>query len=143
MDKHGFLFKPGAWLGEGKIAFQGSKDTAQFYTRWTVKKMTADVLVWLQEVELHGLNQTNENLWTITELKQGHFQVTLENELMGIVRGKGVADQKSIAWELRNQPGVEGFEVFDLQENGEYRFHAEYASEQFRTKIDGRIWSKQ
>jgi hypothetical protein len=67
----------------------------------------------------------------------------LENELLGKVKGAGVIDEKTIAWEFHGTGGLEGFEVYELQDNGDYMMHAEYSSpDQFRTIIDGRIWKK-
>jgi hypothetical protein len=54
-----------------------------------------------------------------------------------------VIDAKTIAWEFRNNEEFQGFEVYELQENGDYMLHAEYStSEDFRTIIDGRVWQK-
>ena len=67
----------------------------------------------------------------------------LENELLGTVKGTGVIDENTIAWEFHGTGGLEGFEVYELQDNGDYMMHAEYSSpDQFRTIIDGRIWKK-
>jgi hypothetical protein len=63
--------------------------------------------------------------------------------MLGSVQGKGIIDAKTIAWEFRGHPDFEGFEVYELQENGDFMLHAEYSSlDQIRTIIDGRIWKK-
>jgi len=71
------------------------------------------------------------------------FKIELESEQINKSVGSGLIDEKTIAWEFRSSEGMEGFEVYELQENGDYMFHAEYASlGQFRTIVDGRIWRK-
>lgn len=135
-----FIFSKGVWLGEGVIAFAGSPDTVKFFTRWTIEKEKDGMIACMQEVELHGLEQKSENAIHFTLLKEGDFKISLENELMGKVTGKGIWDKKKMAWELRDQPGMEGYEVYELQENGEYIFHSEFSSPPFRTIIDGRLW---
>ena len=83
------------------------------------------------------------NKLIFSEILPISFQVELVSELLGSIRGKGVVDSKILAWEFRGHPEFEGFEVYELQENGDYSLHAEYTSiDQFRTIIDGRIWKK-
>ena len=140
---HLFLFQPGIWIGEGHIAFPTSESKTRFFTRWSVQEIGEAKIRCQQEVELHGLDQTTKNSLTLESVTDTHFHVTLENEMMGKVTGKGVIDPKTIAWELRDHPGVEGFEVYDLQDNGEYLFRAEYSSgDQYHTLIQGKIWRK-
>lgn len=138
-----FIFSEGVWLGEGVITFAGSPDSVKFFTRWTIEREWEGVIACVQEVELHGLEQNSENAVLISEAKEGEFKISLENELMGKVTGKGVYDKKKVAWELRDQPGMEGYEVYELQENGEYKFHSEFSSPPFRTIIEGRLWKKE
>ena len=45
------------------------------------------------------------------DLKPDHFKIMMENERMGKISGKGVVDKKTIAWELREHPGWEGYEI--------------------------------
>lgn len=141
--KHAFLFEPGTWIGEGSVSFTASTDTVRFFTRWNIAATNEGSFQCLQEVELLAMDQTTENRLVVTPQAQGEFAITLENELMGKVSGKGVYDNKKIAWELRDIPGMEGFEVFELQENGEYHFHSEFSSPPFRTKIQGRLWRQE
>lgn len=143
MSPHLFLFQSGIWLGEGKISFATTNDSVRFYTRWKFVDTTAEGHVWLQEVELHELDQTNRNLFTISHPTNNNFQIRLENESMGCVTGKGIINPDVLAWELRDQPESEGFEIYNRQKNGEYLFRAEYASSApYRTLIEGRLWLK-
>lgn len=86
-----------------------------------------------------------QNKFTLTEIKNNTFIITLENESLGKVIGKGVYDDKTVAWEFSNKElGFEGFEVYELQEDGGYVTRGEYISiDQLRTIIEGKIWKKQ
>ncbi len=96
-----------------------------------------------QQVEMQGAENIVCNQFLIKKISADKFKIQLENELLGLVEGSGVIDSQTIAWEFRNNINTEGFEVYELQENGDYMLHAEYSSpDQFRTIIDGRIWKK-
>lgn len=142
MENHTFIFTPGTWLGEGKIGFSASSEEIPFYTRWIIQEEASNgTIICDQTVEMVESSEKVNNRLTISQITPLAFQIQLENDLVGKVSGKGVIDAKTIAWELREHSGFEGFEVYEIQENGEYTFHAEYASsENFRTIIDGRIW---
>jgi hypothetical protein len=72
------------------------------------------------------------------------FLITLENVLLGSVNGKGLVDEKMIAWEFREDgsgTGFEGYEVYELQNDGTYIMRAEYSTDdQMRTIVQGNIW---
>lgn len=143
MNKHLFIFQWGIWLGEGGILFTGAKDAVKFFTRWKVDLLEPTKIVVQQEIEIFGVEERRINNYIFSEIKEGSFHVTLENESMGKVSGKGVLDEHTIAWELRDHPGLEGYEVYNLQENGDYTFSAEYASDQnYRSLIQGKVWRK-
>lgn len=147
MAQHLFILNPGIWLGEGKISFSASSEQIPFSTRWTIQGEEEHdgkgKISCLQEVEMRDGSEKLKNNITLSDITTTSFIVELANEMVGKVTGKGVIDSKTIAWELREKSGFEGFEVYELQDNGEYFFHAEYAStENFRTIIDGRIWKK-
>jgi hypothetical protein len=92
---------------------------------------------------MQGGEDQIKNRFIFSNVHLNSFDVQLENELVGIIHGKGIIDSKKIAWEFRGYPTFEGFEVYELQDNGDYMFHAEYVSpDQFRSTIDGRIWKK-
>jgi hypothetical protein len=142
MASHNFLLSPGIWLGQGKITFNSTVDSIEFFTKWIVlesdQSMTCN-----QEVEMKGIEGKVENLYVVSKITPESFMIALDNELVGKVQGRGVIDPKNIAWEIRGQQDFEGFESFELQDNGEYVFHSEFLSpEQFRTIIDGHLWKK-
>jgi hypothetical protein len=140
---HQFLLQPSIWVGEGQVSFPTSKEIVRFFTRWRTQEAPVDTIKWLQEVELHGLQQTTFNYFTIFDLKGDHFRIILENEMIGKASGKGVVDKQTLAWELRDHPGMEGYEVYELQKDGEYTFRAEYSSpDRFHTRIEGKLWKK-
>ncbi len=140
---HAFILQSGTWLGEGKITFNNSPDSISFYTKWTFNDPSDGTIIASQEVEMMGVPDKVQNQFLISDISDESFIIQLENEDVGMVIGKGVIDEKAVAWEFRESNGFEGYEVFTKSENDEYTFHAEYAStEQFRTIIDGRIWKK-
>ncbi len=148
-SKHPFIFSPGEWLGEGKIGFSASDDELRFYTRWLVSEKGDESLGvknvrCTQEVEMQGgADEKMFNRFHFTEIGTKEFKVLLENDQIGAVFGEGILEKGKLAWEFRGNPNIEGFEVYEFQENGEYSFHAEYISpEGYRSIIDGRIWKK-
>jgi hypothetical protein len=143
MSQHDFLFHPGYWIGEGKITFSVSSEHLRNYTRWIVSPESKEGIQCKQTVEMQGGSDNVNNAFFLHGITATGFKINLENELVGTVKGTGVIDAKTIAWEFRGNGGIEGFEVYELQDNGDYMIHAEYSSpDQFRTIIDGRIWKK-
>lgn len=143
MNPHLFIFQAGIWLGEGEISFASSKETIHFYTRWQFIDKNQESYLWVQEVELHPLNEVNRNFYTFTPTSEKAFTIQLANESMGHVEGKGIISQDLIAWELRSQPESEGYDVYERQENGEYIFRSEYNSlDPYRTIIKGTLWKR-
>ncbi len=138
-----FIFTPGLWLGEGKISFSTSSEFIKFYTKWEIKNPKDDTITAIQTVEMQGVEEQVINRFTFKDFDSKTFVLFLENQVVGIVEGTGVRDPDTIAWEFRNQASLEGFEVYEKQENGDYFFHAEYGTpEQYRTLIEGLIWKK-
>jgi hypothetical protein len=143
MVEHEFIFKPGIWVGEGRVTFSASPEKVRFYTKWEIKNKKDKSIVCNQQVEMEGGESNVFNTFIFSEIQSNSFNVELSNELLGNVKGKGVIDAKTIAWEFRGHPEFEGFEVYELQDNGDLMLHAEYSSiDQIRTIIDGRIWKK-
>lgn len=146
MYKH-FIFEPGVWIGEGKMNFSESSTTVRFYTRWEVEQNPySDYPLEFEckhTVEMQGGNDHVYNKLTFFDIQKESFVVVLENELVGAIEGTGVIEEKKLAWEFRDPMHFEGFEVYELQENGDYLFHAEYLSQDnVRSVIEGRIWKK-
>jgi len=143
MSVHEFIFKPGVWVGEGRVTFNASPEIIRFYTKWNIEKEKRNAITCQQHVELEGGESNVFNKMTFSEITPDAFLIELKSELLGTIKGKGVIDKKTIAWEFRDSSDVEGFEVYELQDNGDFMFHAEYTSgDHIRTIIDGRIWKK-
>ena len=143
MSTHSFILEPGSWLGQGTISFSESSDQLKFYTRWKVSKSKAQLINCFQEIEIEGIGEKMENTFILSDLSPINFHIKLENHLLGSVDGKGVIDEKLIAWEFRDPgtTGFEGYEVYELQPDGSYLMRAEYASsDQMRTIVQGKIW---
>jgi hypothetical protein len=141
--QHEFIFQPGQWVGEGRISFSSSPEHLHFYTKWSVLPLAGKEISCEQRVETQGSDNLVLNDFRIFDATPSAFLIELKNEHVGQVVGQGVIDAKTIAWEFRGNHLIEGFEVYELQDNGDYMVHAEYSStDQFRTIIDGRIWKK-
>jgi hypothetical protein len=142
MAKHAFIFSEGTWLGEGKIRFSNSPTEISYRTSWSQLSFEPALIALQHKVELSGLPETVTNNFEIIGADSSSFLIKLSNELMEDAVGKGVIEEKKIAWEFR-LPHFEGFEVYNLMEDGSYRVHAEYlSSDQFGTIINGKIWKK-
>lgn len=143
MFEHEIFFKPGTWIGEGRVTFSTSPDNLHFYTKWSIEPEDRTKIVCQQQVEMRGGGDEVKNYFVISNITDKTFNIRLENEILGFTEGTGVITAKTIAWEFRTHPDFEGFEVYELQENGDYMLHAEYISpDAHRTTIDGRVWKK-
>ena len=142
--KHTFLLAEGTWIGEGKITFSASPESIHFYTKWVISNLKdQEGFSCTQQVEMTGTDESVYNHMTISNITDDSFAIQLNNDIIGKVNGKGLIDDRSVAWEYRHGDEFDGFEVYELQENGDYMFHAEYAStDQYRTVVDGRVWKK-
>jgi hypothetical protein len=145
MTQHQFLLTPGAWLGQGKIQLNMVAEELAFFTRWNVGQTGQDGKIeCLQEIQIKGLSDIMHNQFLIYNQASGEFAIDLENQALGHVTGKGLINDKVIAWEFRvEEIGFEGFELYEKQDATNYLMRAEYAtSDQFRTLIQGRVWLK-
>lgn len=142
---HKFILKPGFWCGEGKIQLNMIEEELLFQTIWNVlEKDSAGRISCIQEIQIDGLSENMKNELTFFNIHQESFSVEMTNHNIEKVVGTGIIDKNTIAWEFQeNDLNFEGFEVYHIEEDGGYRMHAEYVtSDQFRTKIIGRIWEK-
>lgn len=139
---HQFFFQPGTWRGKGIITLTLSDDELKYNTEWQVKPERNGVVICVQTVEIVGGGEKVVNELQFSELKDGKFTVQLDNVMIGSVPGKGLVDDKVVAWEYRdNKVGFEGFEVYERQDDHSYAMRGEYASDdQTRTQIKGEIW---
>jgi hypothetical protein len=140
-----FIFEPGTWLGEGKVKLSISEEELKFVTRWNVDKVKkAGSIMSLQEVQITGISEVMNNQFMFYDFDNENFKIELENPTLGKILGTGIYRPKLVAWEFRANPvGFEGFEMYQLLDDGSYFMHAEYiAQEDFRTQIQGRIWKK-
>ncbi len=142
-EKHAFIFQPGNWIGEGKVSFSASPEEVRFFTKWIINDTREEGIQCQQTVEIQGVEEHVINNFILSKISSNDFSILLQNEMLDSVTGTGLIDPKKIAWEFRGHESFEGFEVYELNDSGEYTFHAEYASpDQFRTIIDGRLWKK-
>lgn len=145
MKHHPFLFTPITWLGQGQISLSMAQEELTFFTRWTVNHVDTDgKITCAQEIQIKGLSDIMHNDFLLFDLKEGSFTIDLENEALGRVTGKGLIDEKMIAWEFRVEDlGFDGFEIYEKQDDKNYNLRAEYATgDQFRTLIKGKLWQK-
>lgn len=143
MSDHLFIFKPGIWLGEGKILLNLVEEELKFFAKWQVQQGDfAHQIQAAQDMQISGIAEKMRNEFFFFEFGKDYFKVKMENANVGTITGKGVYDDKKVAWEFRNNElNFEGLEVYTLLKEDEYQMHAEYVtSDQFRTQMDGRIW---
>jgi hypothetical protein len=141
--RHQLFQAPGHWLGKGTISFSESDDRLTFYTRWTVMDGGPNGPECNQEIEIEGFSERMQNAYRVTEVTGSSFAIELINPLIGQVMGEGLISDRIIAWEFRDRTatGFEGYESYELQEDGSYKVHAEYtSSNQLRTVVDGELW---
>lgn len=146
MFGHNFLFKPGNWIGEGSIELSNVEEKLVFYTRWRSLSADPDLMEIdsTQEIQVSGQSDIMLNQYLLSTFDTKRFDVELENQAWGKVYGEGMVDDGFIGWEFRNNDlGLEGYEYYQLQDDGSYEMKAEYASQDdFRTQITGRIWKQ-
>lgn len=145
MLNHEFIFKPRVWLGQGKISVHMVTEKISFYSRWMVDMPEEKhELTAVQEIEMENVSEKMKNQFTFYDIRNEKFSLFLENPIIGKVIGNGLFDEKVIAWEFRDVgAGLEGYEVYELQQDGHYRMRAEYSSqEKEHTFIEGDIWPK-
>jgi hypothetical protein len=138
-----FIFQPGVWLGEGTIAFSSSPEKIRFFVKWNISKEDNQEILCKQQIEMQGVGEALFNHYRLFKIQGSSFSVELENAIAGIVPGTGLLTESQVAWEFSGHPLFEGFEVYNLSENGNYTFHAEYVStDAHRTTIEGHLWKK-
>ena len=145
MMNHAFIFSPGSWQGEGKILLNMVEEELVFETNWMIqnKDFTGKVKC-AQSIQIHGLSENMRNELIFYDFQNKTFSVDMENQNVGRIVGTGVYDDKTIAWEFRNNDlNFEGYEIYTLQSDASYLMHGEYVtSDQFRTQIEAHIWIK-
>jgi hypothetical protein len=145
MNQHAFLFNSGVWLGQGTIQLNMVAEELAFFTRWSIEgKDNSNKIACEQEIQIKGLADMVRNQFSISNIEHGEFIINLENQAVGKIQGKGLINDRIIAWEFRvDDIGFEGFELYEKQEDHSYLLRAEYATiDQFRTLIQGRVWQK-
>lgn len=142
MKNHSFIFSPGVWLGEGKITLNMVEEELFFSTKWAVQNTDfTGKITCAQEIQVQGLPEHMRNELSFYDFQVKGFAVDMENQNVGKIVGTGIVDDKMIAWEFRNNETFEGYETYNLQDDGSYIMKGEYiTSDQFRTIIEARIW---
>ena len=143
MTQHQFLLTPGTWLGQGQIQLNMVAEELGFFTKWIVGQPDSEGNIeCVQEIQVKGLSDVMHNDFRIHAQSSGEFVIDLENQALGKVTGKGLINDKVIAWEFRVEDiGFEGFEFYEKQDDKNYIMRAEYATnDQFRTLIQGKLW---
>lgn len=138
---HAFIFLPGKWQGTGKISFSMADDVLPFNMTWTVAENEEGIFRFSQTVTVENFDEPLNNHFSLTNVTKNTFTIALENTLVGRVEGKGIFDEKIIAWEFKKaQEGFEGYEIYELQEDGSYKMRAEFmGGDDLRTFVTGTI----
>ncbi|MCI0382631.1 MAG: hypothetical protein L0207_06245 [Chlamydiae bacterium] len=141
--EHSFILTPTTWIGEGKIQLNMFEDELNFITKWDASLCNSQGFIeCVQEIQIKGLSEIMHNQFSFFEISNNQFGIELENVALGKVTGKGIINEKVIAWEFRiANLGFEGFEFYERQKDDSYLMRAEYSTaDQFRTVISGKIW---
>jgi hypothetical protein len=138
---HHFIFSPGVWEGAGTITFSMAEDVLPFTMRWTILPMEDQKIYFNQEIAIKSFPEKMRNQFTLWNLSATAFELQLENQIVGKVKGSGLITPKAIAWEFRRKDQeFEGYEIYELQKDGSYKMHAEFtAGEGMRTHVTGSI----
>lgn len=142
---HAFMFSPGNWQGDGTVVLNTSPESLPFHTEWAVGDIEDEGIPCEQQVKLAAADQVIVNKLRIFAITKDSFSIELVNDMIQGVVGRGILDGTKIAWEFRDGD-FEGFEVYELLEDGKYKFHAEYLSSssgQYRTIINGILSKKE
>ncbi len=142
MMNHAFIFTAGVWKGSGSISFSMADDILEFTTLWTVLPSEDGNFYFSQEIAIQGLSETMRNQFTLRPLNNESFDIVLENQIIGKVMGSGLISDETIAWEFRRKDQeFEGYEIYELQEDGSYKMKAEFtAGAGLRTYVSGQIF---
>lgn len=142
MDSHLFLLRQGIWLGQGTISIKGVQEKLNYFTRWKVSENDRGVIFCSQEVEIHGSAEKKINHYSFSIPASDRFTLELEGEAFGKVRGKGVINDKVIAWEVLGEDDIcNGFEIFERENSERYKTFAEFGRDDHTgTLIKGSIW---
>lgn len=135
---------PGTWEGRGHITFNMSSERLEFSTLWTVEHKENKSIYCVQRIDIDDVEDPMINYFQLNYPENQKFEISLSNEILGQVNGSGLLDDKIMAWEFRgSELEFEGFELFELQEDGSYQTRAEFSSkDQMRTLIEGKISKK-
>jgi hypothetical protein len=119
------------------------EENLKYNSNWNIlNRDPAGKIQCVQDIQIQGLSENMRNELSFFDFQGRNFLVEMENQNVGHIIGKGVFDDKLIAWEFReNDLKFEGYETYLLQDDGSYLIKGEYvSSDQFRTQIEGRIW---
>lgn len=138
MSTHPFL-KAGTWQSLGTITFTMAEDQLPFTATWQITPQDNTIRI-LQIVTVTSLQEGMRNTLTLSDFTDTTFTISLENELVTKVMGKGVLNDKLLAWEYRApSAGFEGYEILTLQPNGTYTLRGEFSGGEYRTQILGTL----
>ncbi len=145
MFNHPFLLTSSAWLGQGRIQLNMAAEELSYVTKWNVSDRNSEGRIeCVQEIQVKGLSDVMHNQFNIFEMNSSEFLIELENDALGKITGKGIINEKIIAWEFRiEEMGFEGFELYEKEDEQNYLMRAEYATaDQLRTLIQGKVWKR-
>jgi len=70
---HDFIFKPGLWVGEGRVTFSASPERLRFYTKWTIEKEIEKTVTSQQRVEMEGGGSNVYNTFILSDMTPVSF----------------------------------------------------------------------
>lgn len=141
MFAHTLFFNNTPWTGKGSIFITMSNEEINFCARWIPNKIEDTLIKFTQEVEINDMMEKMENCISFKNFSDDKFEVELENNVWGHVKGNGIMNDKTISWEFKDrEANIEGFEIYEKVSDTKYLLRAEYmSSDHHRTHIQGEL----
>ena len=139
MEKEVFLFSSGRWKGEGEIIIAPFPESISFRVEWEVICREESIQA-TQVVKMSDVKEAVVSYFTIYDIREGSFSLLLDSSYSGRVEGRGGHQEGVISWEFTGLSSFVGFERYEREAGGGYRFQAQYGpSDDFHTSIEGMI----
>ncbi len=98
--KHPFFLTSGNWHGQGVIAFTESGLAYPYTTSWQIKDLKNGVITCQKQITLSEAEVVYHIAITFSDIDKRHFSVNFDNDVYGIITGKGSWKNNILHWDL-------------------------------------------